>query len=186
MHIEAPMLSQFQLLIQSFRHGGTLTIKKFENLKTLVLDSYCLGSVLSKFPITKTVENLTLLQSEKFDTIDKGSKLSLAKVFKVFPNVSSLCIDSSSWSELEGQEILDGGRGLKTICAYLTLVDKSLTFSFVASVFDQCVGLSEVSFLIHRDVDGCVSERFMSKCMARWRGLKGRWEYGVIMINILG
>ncbi|XP_076919923.1 F-box/LRR-repeat protein At4g29420-like [Bidens hawaiensis] len=170
MHIEAPRLSHFHLFIQSLR--DTLIVKKFENLKTLVLDSYDLGSVLLKFPVTKTVENLTLMESEKFS---KDSKLSLAKVFMVFPNVSSLCVESNAWSELEGQEILDRGNVLKTICAYLTLVDQSLTFSYVASLLDQCVGLSEVSFLIHCDANGCVSERFMSKCMARWPGLMWRW-----------
>ncbi|KAJ0606377.1 hypothetical protein HanHA89_Chr03g0084431 [Helianthus annuus] len=55
------------------------------------------------------------------------------------------------------------------------LVDPSLTFSYVACLLDQCVGLSVVSLLIHCGVDGTQCKSFMSKCMARWPGLKWRW-----------
>ncbi|KAI7725860.1 hypothetical protein M8C21_010928 [Ambrosia artemisiifolia] len=173
-HVEAPTLSHFHLRLNAPQHGSALTAEKFEKLKTLWLRSLDIGSLLSKFPITETVENLTL--DTPTDAID--SKLTLRKVFMIFPNVSSLRIESSVWSGLEGclnpegWEILDGRKGLKTICAYLMLVDLSLTFSFVAFVLDQCEGLTEVSLLIHSGVVGTKSNNFMSKCMARWPGLK--------------
>ncbi|KAI3754212.1 hypothetical protein L1987_53991 [Smallanthus sonchifolius] len=109
------------------------------------------------------------------------SKFTLRKAFTVFPNMSSLCIKSSAWPELEAclnsedWDILDGKKGLKTFCAYVTLVDQSLVFSSLTCVLDQCVRLSDVSLLILRKDFGPISESFMSKCMARWPRLKWRW-----------
>ncbi|KAI3805670.1 hypothetical protein L1987_28245 [Smallanthus sonchifolius] len=180
LHVEAPMLSHFNLDLSTFQHAA-FTIKKFENLKTLWVYSSYTGSLLSKFPIIKTVENLTLDSGNEALRDARDSKLTLRKVFTVSPNISSLYINSGAWSELEaclnpkGWEILDGREGLKTIWAYLELDDPPLTFSSVARVLDQCVGLSEVSLLIHTDVDNTVSKGFMSKCVARWPELKWRW-----------
>ncbi|KAJ0799735.1 putative F-box protein AUF1 [Helianthus annuus] len=159
-HIEAPMLSHFHLSLDTLKHAGFL---------------------LSEFPTTKTVETLILDSKNKAPRDARDSKLNLGKVFRVFPNVRSLRINSGAWSELEaclnpeGWEILDGSKGLKTICAYLMLVDPLLTFSYVACLLDECVGLSVVSLLIHCGVDGTQCKSFRSKCMARWPGLKWRW-----------
>ncbi|KAM0037223.1 putative F-box protein AUF1 [Helianthus debilis subsp. tardiflorus] len=186
-HIEAPMLSHFHLSVDGpkvYEHpgAGAFTAQKFENLKTLWLDSFYVGFLLSEFPTIKTVETLILGSRNKAPRDARDSKLTLGEVFRVFPNVSSLRINSGAWSELEacldpqGWEILDGSnKGLKTICAYLMLVDPSLTFSYVVCLLDQCVGLSVVSLLIHSGVDGTQCKSFRSKCMARWPGLKWRW-----------
>ncbi|KAK9077601.1 hypothetical protein SSX86_005938 [Deinandra increscens subsp. villosa] len=157
---------------------SALFLNEFENLRTLRLTSYYIGSFLSQFPITKTVEDLTLYSEHKALTV---AEFTLGKVFAVFPNVTSLRINSVAWLDLEaclnteGWGIPDGGKGLKKIHAYLKFVDPSLTFASVVCVLDQCVGLSEVSLLIHGGVVGTVSKGFMSKCMARWPGLKWRW-----------
>ncbi|KAJ0495730.1 putative F-box protein AUF1 [Helianthus annuus] len=159
-HVEAPMLSHFHLSLDTLKHAGFL---------------------LSEFPTTKTVETLILDSRSKAPRDARYSKFTLGKLFKVFPNVRSLRINSGAWSELEaclnpeGWEILDGSKGLKTICAYLMLVDPLLTFSYVARLLDQCVGLSVVSLLIHCGVDGTQCKSFRSKCMACWPGLKWRW-----------
>ncbi|XP_076923294.1 F-box/LRR-repeat protein At4g29420-like, partial [Bidens hawaiensis] len=182
-HVEAPMLSHFHLRLTIIDQSDALfTFTKFENLKTLWLESLCIGSLLSEFPITNTVETLTLYSPPKEPEDAHDSKrITLAKVFMVFPNVSSLCISSGAWSRLEacmnpeGCETVDGSNRLKTFSAYLLLVDSLLTFSSVACVLDQCVSLSEVSLLIHSDVSVTKSESFKSKCMARWPGLKWRW-----------
>ncbi|KAJ0766466.1 putative F-box protein AUF1 [Helianthus annuus] len=181
-HVEAPTLSLFHLSVDGQKHPAAFTAKKFENLKTLCLDSFYIGFLLSEFPTMKTVETL-ILDSRNIAPRDaRDSKLTLGKVFRVFPNVSSLRINSGAWSELEAcldpqgwDIILDGSKGLKTISAYLMLVDPSLTFSYVACLLDQCVGLSVVSLLIHCGVDGTQCKSFRSKCMARWPGLKWRW-----------
>ncbi|XP_076916159.1 F-box/LRR-repeat protein At4g29420-like [Bidens hawaiensis] len=130
-HVDAPKLTHFHLSISTLKHAK---IEKFESLKTLLLDSFYIDSLLSEFPIIETVETLTL---------KTFSKLTIAKAFTAFPNVSSLCIGSISLSQTEGWEILDGMKGLKTLCAYLRVVDV-LTFFNVACVLDQCVGLSEL------------------------------------------
>ncbi|KAF5812548.1 putative leucine-rich repeat domain superfamily, F-box-like domain superfamily [Helianthus annuus] len=100
----------------------------------------------------------------------------------ITPNLITLRIDCfCAWLKLEAcwnpedWEISDGRKGLKTIRAYLMLVDPSLTFSYVACVLDQCVGLSVVSLLIHANVVDTESKSFMSECMARWPQLKWRW-----------
>lgn len=148
-------------------------------MKTLYIGSLFIGSILLQFPITKTVENLTLNFDELVDARDLA--FTLRKVFTVFPNTSSLCIKSNICSledslNLEDWETLDGSERLKTFCAYLTLVSPSLALSSVARVIDQCVGLSEVSLLIHRrDVTRTASKTFMSECMARWPTLKWKW-----------
>ncbi|XP_076923293.1 F-box/LRR-repeat protein At4g29420-like [Bidens hawaiensis] len=179
-HVEAPVLSYFDLTIYNFKPAETFTIKKFENLKTLSLDTSCIGSLLSEFPITKTVETLALCT--RTNTARADSKLTLAKVFTVFPNVSSLSLISGGWSKLEAcskpesWEIFDGRKGLKTIYAYLMLADPLLTFMCIARVLDQCVNLLEVSFGLSYNVSYDTSQTFKSKCMARWPGLKWRWE----------
>ncbi|XP_076895113.1 F-box/LRR-repeat protein At4g29420-like [Bidens hawaiensis] len=176
-HVEAPMLSSFHLHLIA---AGTFTAKKFNNLKTLWLDSRLLTSFLSEFPIIKTVENLTLDCSGYLtEDVLPDTKLSLAKVFMVFPNVTSLCINPGAWVALEayraGWDIMDGAKGLKTLRAYMMLGKPLLTFKYVASVLEQCVDLSEVSMLIHCDVSAAKSKSFMSVCKARWPGLKWRW-----------
>ncbi|XP_076923295.1 F-box/LRR-repeat protein At4g29420-like [Bidens hawaiensis] len=180
-HAEVPMLSRFHLTV--IDQSNTLfTFTKFENLKTLWLESLCIGSLLSEFPITNTIETLTLYSPPKeLEDAHDSKRITLAKVFMVFPNVSSLCITSGAWSRLEacmnpeGCETVDGRNRLKTFFAYLLLVDSSLTFSSVAYVLDQCVSLSEVSLLIHSNASVTKSEAFKSKCMAHWSGLKWRW-----------
>ncbi|KAJ0799737.1 putative F-box protein AUF1 [Helianthus annuus] len=178
LRVEAPMLSHFHLCIADLSRPRAFTAKKFEHLKTLWLNSLYLCILLSDFLTTETIEYLTLGSRHR---APRNSKLTLGKVFMVFPNLTSLCLKPSAWSELEaclnpeGWEILDGRKGLKTISAYLMLDDPSLTFSSVSRVLDQCVGLSEVSLFIHADVIATESKSFMSKCMARWPGLKWRW-----------
>ncbi|MFS7916705.1 putative leucine-rich repeat domain superfamily, F-box-like domain superfamily [Helianthus anomalus] len=164
-----PRVSQTLKLLSFVDGPAAFTAKKFENLKTLWLESFYIGFLLSEFPTMKTVETL-ILDSRNIAPRDaRDSKLTLGKVFMVFPNLSSLRINSGAWSELEacldpqGWEILDESKGLKTIYAYLMLVDPSLTFSYVACLLDQCVGLSVVSLLIHCGVDSTQCKSFRSK-----------------------
>ncbi|XP_071737264.1 F-box/LRR-repeat protein At4g29420 [Rutidosis leptorrhynchoides] len=178
LYVEAPLLSHFHFALD---HADKFAVKKFENLKTLWLESLYIGSLILKFPVTTSVENLTVDSRNWARGAVGYSKFTLEAVFNVFPNLKTLCIKSSVWSELEecynplGCETWDGRKGFKSLSAYLLLVDPSLTFSSVSCVLDQCIGLSEVSFLIHRDVVGNVSKSFISRCMSRWPGLKWRW-----------
>ncbi|KAI3754213.1 hypothetical protein L1987_53992 [Smallanthus sonchifolius] len=179
--VEAPMLYHLHIRFPALTNADAFVPKKFENLKSLWLEAPYIDSMLSEFPITKTVESLTVGSNKKALRYTTCSKFTLRKAFTVLPNLSSLCIRSTAWSELEAclnledWEILDGKKGLKTICAYVTLADQSLAFSSLACVLDQCVSLSDVSLLIHRKDFGRVYESFMSKCIARWPRLKWRW-----------
>ncbi|KAI3821988.1 hypothetical protein L1987_09569 [Smallanthus sonchifolius] len=143
-------------LISEYCHNLVSLKLRFVYLR---LDNLNPMPMLTKFPITKTMEELTLDTGNKMPRDPTDLKLTLGKVFTVFPNMAYLCICSGVWSDLEaclnpqGWEILDGRKELETICAYLELADPSLTFSCVARVLDQCVGLLEVSLLIHADVE---------------------------------
>lgn len=155
----------------------------FENLKTLVLVSSAIDSLLSKFPQKNFVENLTLDTSNIYHRIlPRINIFTLKKVFAVFPNVSSQRICSCSLLDLEPSlnpihlEIPDGRKRLKTLCAYVKLDNLSLTFCAIELVLNECIGLSEVSLLIHTVFVGEVSETFISMCMARWPKLKWRWR----------
>ncbi|KAK9072007.1 hypothetical protein SSX86_008439 [Deinandra increscens subsp. villosa] len=117
-YIEAPMLSHFHF--NAFTHADTFMVPKFENLKTLWLQAIHIGFLLSKFPFTKTVETLTLYSKYKPSREYRDPEFTLGKVFSLFPNVTSLCINSGAWFELEaclkrqGWEISDGRKEPKT------------------------------------------------------------------------
>ncbi|PWA55854.1 hypothetical protein CTI12_AA423350 [Artemisia annua] len=177
-HIQAPMLSHFHLALTYL----TAFVKDriFENLKTLTLSASIL-SIIYGFPYTKTVENLTVDSPRSCNRYDLISIFTLAKLFTVFPKMSSLCIKSNAWWVFEAsykqldRETLYLKKGLKTFSAYLLLVDPSLTFSCVEFMLNQCIEVSNVWLLIHCDVDSNVSKSFISGCMKRWPGLKWRW-----------
>ncbi|XP_076927027.1 F-box/LRR-repeat protein At4g29420-like [Bidens hawaiensis] len=153
-HLEAPMLSHFHLgnTVTTDQAGALFAFTKFKNLKTLLLDSIYICSLLSEFPITKTLETLTLYSRIDTTTDAHDSKLTLTKVFMLFPNVSSLRFNLVAFSILEACMNLEGYK-----------------------ILDQFAGLSELSLLIHSDVSVTRLERFMSKCKARWPWLKWRW-----------
>lgn len=178
-HIQAPMLSYFHLAL-TYYLTAFVKDRIFENLKTLMLSAPIL-SIIYGFPYTKTVENLTVDSPRSLKRDDLISIFTLAKLFIVFPIMSSLCIKSNAWWVLEasykqlGQETLYLKKKLKTFSAYLLLVDPSLTFSCVEFMLNQCIEVSNVSLLIHCDVDSNVSKSFVSRCMKRWPWLKWRW-----------
>ncbi|KAK9073726.1 hypothetical protein SSX86_006320 [Deinandra increscens subsp. villosa] len=177
LYIDAPMLSNFHL---AFEHADVFAVERFENLTNFWLLCLNINSFLLNFPVTCTLENLTVDSRNWTTRADTYSQFTLDKVFTVFPNMTSLCIKSGAWLVLEScynllGQAWDGRNGFKKLCAYLLLVDPSLTFSSVACVLDQCSGLSEVSLLIHHDVVCNVSKSFISKCTARWPKLKWRW-----------
>ncbi|PWA66822.1 F-box/RNI-like superfamily protein [Artemisia annua] len=167
--VEAPALSEFHLTLDK---AGTFSIKMFENLNTLVLESLHLDFILSVFPVTYSVENLTLESREWTNGAIGESVYDLGKVFSIFPNTSSLCIKSRDFSELDPSFNLIG---LKTLCVYLAVVDPIVIFSSIASVMDECICLSEVSVVIKHDSAGDAYQSFIAKCMAYWPLMKWKW-----------
>ncbi|CAI9293234.1 unnamed protein product [Lactuca saligna] len=179
LYIEAPLLSDLHLAID---HLGAVSVKTFENLKSLSLKSSYICSLIQKFPHLKTIENLTLNSGDLAVGAVDDSKFTLKKMLTYFPTVTSVCFKTSAWLSFEvlyesfDRVCLDGRLGLTTFRGYLLRVDPALTFSLVACVLDQCKNLVDVSFLIHRDHAAAhISRHFMDWCVARWPRLKWRW-----------
>ncbi|PWA70793.1 hypothetical protein CTI12_AA203370 [Artemisia annua] len=178
LHVEAPKLFHIHLDIER----RNFEIKKFENLKTVWLKSRNIGALFETFELAETVKNLTLDTRDWPRGATGSSNFMVKRVFNVFPNVSSLCIKSNVWLGFEAcyrplyWETWDVRQALKTFSAYLLLVYPSVTISCVSDVLDGCMGVSEVSLLIHGDVDSTVSKSFISRCMTQCRpGLNWRW-----------
>ncbi|CAI9293246.1 unnamed protein product [Lactuca saligna] len=172
-HVDAPLLTHFHLALP---HADSLLVEKFENLKTLCIEASFLYPLLFSFRFTKIVENLTLDSQGLTKGPFERFKISLENLFKIFPNMTSLCFRSRAWSEFEVRGMFGVGmQELRTFCGYLMIVDLSLTLSLVACVLDQCYGLLDVSLLIHQNVDSYVSKGFMCTCMMRWPKLNWRW-----------
>ncbi|MFS7916704.1 hypothetical protein Hanom_Chr03g00180451 [Helianthus anomalus] len=72
-------------------------------------------------------------------------------MFTIFLNLSSLCIKSSVWSELEASRMQKVG----------------------------CLSMFEISLVVHDGDFAATTEiiviSFMSECVARWPGFKWRW-----------
>ncbi|XP_076922506.1 F-box/LRR-repeat protein At4g29420-like [Bidens hawaiensis] len=180
-HVEAPMLSHYHLSITSIYPEGVFTSVQYEKPREWS-DTYYISSLLSNFSTTKSLQTLKLYLGTKGTRDTPDSKVSIIKVLTPFPNVSSERINSRVWSEIEAGfnpkdlENFNVRKELKSICAYLIFGDLSWTISSVACVLDKCVGLSEVSLLIHSDVSGSESSKcVMLKCMVLWPGLKWKW-----------
>ncbi|KAI3709608.1 hypothetical protein L2E82_39374 [Cichorium intybus] len=186
LYVQAPMLSHFHLALD---YAGAFFVKEFENLRTLLLESSYMYSLIIKFPRIETIENLTL---NSRDSHIRSSKFTLKNLLAGFRTVTSLCLNSRAWTELEtcydpfNRVDWEGRNGLKTFRGYLLLVDPSLTFTLVAWLLDQCFNLVDVSLLIHRNVAPHVSRGFIVRCMARWPNVNWRWECGKKESKILG
>ncbi|KAI3495790.1 hypothetical protein L1887_38136 [Cichorium endivia] len=145
LYVQAPMLSHFHLALD---YAGVFFVKEFENLKTLLLESSYMYSLIIKFPRIETIENLTL---NSRDSHIRSSKFTLKNLLAGFRTVTSLCLNSRVWTEFEtcydpfNRVVWEGRNGLKTFCGYLLLVDPSLTFTIVAWLLDQCFNLVDVS-----------------------------------------
>ncbi|KAK3027102.1 hypothetical protein RJ639_042396, partial [Escallonia herrerae] len=182
--IEAPLLSDFHLTLEK---ANDFVMKEFCSLKTLWLESTNLCNLLCTFPFGKTITNLKV-DSPRWAQSIEMTKFSLEELFKTFPNASSLTLGSGAWSELElccCEEDLEVGsvmKGLKEVSAYLMLHDIERTLSIIFFLLKKCTSLSDVEFLVHRDVDSSVVSSLVSRCVAhcsrvRWRW--GMWKEGM-------
>ncbi|XP_047311165.1 F-box/LRR-repeat protein At4g29420 [Impatiens glandulifera] len=175
--IDAPLLSDFSITLSNTNH---FLVKELPNLRTLKIESPNLGRFISIFPFGKTVNSLSLDSSSK-------EEFNLMSVMDAFPNVRSLTIGHLAWSEAEIQFQHDKGRsnngniaikGLKQITAHLVLAEVELTQALIFDILGRCSDLSDVTLLVHRNVDSIIASNLMAKCMAcnarvRWR--LGNW-----------
>ncbi|GKB59783.1 F-box/LRR-repeat protein [Tanacetum coccineum] len=193
LYVEAPMLSHFHTY---FYLEDAFSLTKFENLKHFSIKSFQIGSLLYNLTtITETVEDLTVDTQEYWPGLANETcrLFTLEKLFTVFPKVTSLCVKSFAWRELEftfisrsySSKITNGIKGLKRLSAYLNLTYLRISLSCITHVLDQCTGLSEVSLFIHKDVDGDVLKEIVPECEAscprlNWR--RGMWNGGTWLV----
>jgi len=181
--LETPLLSDFHL---SLEKADEFRVKEFPYLKTLQLESSSLCSLIGMFPSGKTIKKLKVESMKRAEPV-KIAKFSLEALFDIFPNLSSLTLGPGAWSEVEtcfctgGLEGRTGMTVLKEIYAHLLVYDIDVTLSFIFSVLDKCVNLSDMALLIHRGVDSSVASNLISRCTAdrprvRWRW--GTWKEG--------
>lgn len=178
--IEAPLLSNLNLTLEK---ASEFKVKEFCSLKTLQLESRDLSNLLSSFPFGTTIETLIVDSSQSEDSLRTShlTKISLEDLFNKFPNLSSLTLGSGVWSELEASPFLEGleinnkMNGLKEIIAYLLINDIETTHSFILHVLERLPSLSNVGFLVHRDVDSSVTSSLISRCVARCSSVRWRW-----------
>ncbi|KAL5573050.1 hypothetical protein UlMin_022647 [Ulmus minor] len=174
--LDTPSLSDLHLTIEE---ANEFKIKEFGCLKCLKLVSLNPFSVTGMLRLSRTVKMLTVDIPRSIDSV--ASKLSLGTLFDCFPNLRSLKLGSGAWSGMEALFCaggLEGGIGMKSvkeITTYLMLYEMVTTLAFLFCVLDRCTNLSDVSLLIHREVDSSTASKFISKCRANWPGVRWRW-----------
>ncbi|GJW57086.1 hypothetical protein Tco_0103817, partial [Tanacetum coccineum] len=146
LYVEAPMLSHFHTY---FYLEDAFSLTKFENLKHLSIESFQIGSLLNNLTITETVEDLTVDTQEYWPGLANETcrLFTLEKLFTVFPKVTSLCVKSFAWRELE-----------------FTFISRSYSSDTNGIKVHRFV--TRFVRLIHKDVDGDVLKEIVPECEA--------------------
>ncbi|KAL5572460.1 hypothetical protein UlMin_022057 [Ulmus minor] len=133
--------------------------------KLLVLDTPSLSDLhltveeANEFKLkSRIVKMLTVDIPISIDSV--APKLSLGTLFDCFPNLRRL--GRWDWNE-------------KQITTYLMLYELDTTLMFLFCVLDRCTNFSDVSLLIHREIDSSTASKFISKCRAIWPRVRWRW-----------
>ncbi|RDX96957.1 F-box/LRR-repeat protein, partial [Mucuna pruriens] len=177
--LEAPSLSNFNL---SLENTDELRLKNCANIQCLQLSVECasLGFLFSKLRHCSAVKRLTLDlvgRMEQFDVTEFG----LDTLSDCFPNITYLNLGPGAWHVMENSFSRGGlkdGIGMKMIkelVAHIVVHEMGVTLAFVFSVLDKCTKLSDVSLLIHRDVDSCVAGSLISACRSKFPRVGWRW-----------
>lgn len=179
--LDTPMLSHFHLTMEE---ASEMCVKELPELKSLFLDSANLYRLACKLPFGKTVKNLCLDSDDKAMHVE-GTRLSLDKLFQVFPSLSSLSLGPNAYSEIEtsfssgcSKEERTKINGLKELKARLVVNHtEGFTYSFIFHVLERCINLSTVALLVHHELDYAIASSFMSRCVAACPRV--RWKWGV-------
>ncbi|KAL8498217.1 hypothetical protein ACS0TY_021520 [Phlomoides rotata] len=177
--IDTPLLSDLSLSLES---AHNFKVSDFSRLKKLHLESPSLRNLLDKFPVGRTVENLTAV-STKWEVPVGRSKSILELLLHGFPNISCLTLTCGAWAEFEtypgfgGLESGNQMKGLKEIRAYVTVNDIEVTLSTIFFLLDNCSSLSNMAIFVHHDVVSIVTSKLISRCMGRCARV--RWKWGM-------
>ncbi|KAF5748510.1 F-box/LRR-repeat protein [Tripterygium wilfordii] len=183
--LDTPLLADLNISIEKAKRFEG---KEFLNLKNLHLESSRLLRLIDWFlpSRSKTVKKLTI---ESRKSPDLPQLKMIETTFYAFPNASTLNFGPLVWSRLVtcyGPEGLSSSATvmdqLKEITAYLMPCALNDSFGFISGLLRISVpNLSDMSLLIHHEVDSSIVTNLISKCIAchprvRWRW--GIWKEG--------
>ncbi|XP_027342443.1 F-box/LRR-repeat protein At4g29420 [Abrus precatorius] len=177
--LDAPSLSNFDL---SLENADELRFKNCANMQCLQLNVECLsiGFLRSMSHHCSMVKRLTLDldgKTERGDVIEFG----FDTLLEYFPSIIYLNLGYGAWRVMEnsfrwgGLEDRIGMKSLKELVAHLVVNEMGYTLAFIFSVLDKCAKLSDVSLLVHRDVDSYVASNLISACRSKFPRVRWRW-----------
>ncbi|TKY60801.1 F-box/LRR-repeat protein [Spatholobus suberectus] len=177
--LEAPSLSNFNL---SLENTDELRLKNCANIQCLQLSVECLslGVLFSMFRHCGTIKRLTLDSVGRMERVDVA-EFGLDALLDYFPNITYLNLGPGAWHVMVNSFCrggLEDGIGMKIIkelVAHLVVREMGVTLAFIFSVLDKCAELSDVSLLIHRDVDSYVAGNLISACRSKFPRVRWRW-----------
>ncbi|XP_020215560.1 F-box/LRR-repeat protein At4g29420 [Cajanus cajan] len=177
--LEAPSLSNFNL---SLENTDDLRLKNCANIQCLQLSVECpsLGFLCHVFRHCNTVKRLTLDLVGRMENVDVA-EFGLDTLLNCFPNTTYLNLGPGAWHVMEnsfsrgGLEDGIGMKMIKELVAHLVVHEMGVTLEFIFSVLDKCTKLSDVSLLIHRDVDSYGAGSLISACRSKFPRVRWRW-----------
>lgn len=177
--LEASALSAFNL---SLEDTDEFKLINCPNIECLQFESSNLASLLSMFHRCKTVKRLKVDSVKKSENIEVRT-FGLETLFDSFPCINYLNLGRGAWLEMEnsfckgGLKSSIGMKTLKEFVAHLVIREIESTLAFIFSVLEECTKLSDVSLLIHRNVDSDVAGNLISRCRSHFP--KVRWRWGI-------
>lgn len=179
--IEAPSLTTFNLSLES---TNELKLKNCSNIQCLQLnmDLLFLGLMFSMLRHYVSVKRLTLDLVRRPE--DEGLEVfgfGLDKLLDYLPNISYLNLGPGAWHVMEysffrgGMKDRMGMKTLKELVAHVVVREIEITVDFIFAVLDRCTKLSDISLLIHRDVDSYDASSLISACRGKFPRVRWRW-----------
>ncbi|KAI9128945.1 hypothetical protein K1719_000428 [Acacia pycnantha] len=140
------------------------------------------------FRSCKTVKRLKMDSARRSEHNKVTTTFGFETIFESFPLLSYLDIGPGAWHDMETSFCMGGLKyriemnTLKELVSHIMVQEIESTLAFIFSVLDNCTKLSNVSLLIHHDVDPLVASNLMSRCRSycsrvRWR--LGIWKEGI-------
>ncbi|QCD85202.1 hypothetical protein DEO72_LG2g5561 [Vigna unguiculata] len=135
---------------------------------------------LSMFRHCGTVKRLTLDLVGRREQVE-AAEFGIDTLLDCFPNITCLNLGPGAWHVMENSFRRGGlkdGIGMKMIkqlIAHLVVHEVEVTLAFISSVLDKSTQLSDVSLLIHRDVDSYVAGGLISSCRSKFPRVRWRW-----------
>ncbi|KAK4283927.1 hypothetical protein QN277_000828 [Acacia crassicarpa] len=183
--LEVSSLSAFDLSIEDTDEFKLINCHCIEYLQFESPNLTCLSSL---FRSCKTVKRLEMDSARRSEHNKVTTTFRFETIFESFPLLSYLDLGPGAWHDMETSFRMGGLKyriemnTLKELVAHILVQEVESTLAFIFSVLDNCTKLSNVSLLIHHDVDPLVASYLMSRCRSycsqvRWR--LGIWKEGI-------